>query len=316
MHVEPIDDRLDLLLRALADCTRRALLDRLRDAPGLTLSQLLQGFPQTRQALSKHLALLEEVDLVVPVWRGREKLHYLNPAPLQALPSRWVTASAGEDRAALKALRAATEPKPVAEPARAARRGAAAPDALTALLLRPPAALLQGQPVQHAAALEAAREYLADTARAVTALLRALGPQQGYEPPAEGGFCLAEHLWHLADIEELGWRQRFERILAERQPRLPGVDGDRLAIDQRYRTRPWRGAARRFLVQRRHTLRALHAFDTEVLQRPVHFAGARTRAGGVLAAAVAHDLDHRPAMADRWREIAAAAAPAPTRRAR
>ncbi|MBI5256961.1 MAG: helix-turn-helix transcriptional regulator [Burkholderiales bacterium] len=100
---------MDRLLRALADATRRRLLDRLRDAPGLTLSELTAGFPQSRQALSKHLALLEAADLVVAVWRGREKLHYLNPVPLQALPARWVTTSAREHAAALSALHKALE---------------------------------------------------------------------------------------------------------------------------------------------------------------------------------------------------------------
>jgi hypothetical protein len=59
------------------------------------------------RALSKHLAALEAVDLVVTVWRGREKLHYLNPVPLQALPARWVTTTAREHSAALAALQRA-----------------------------------------------------------------------------------------------------------------------------------------------------------------------------------------------------------------
>ena len=101
------DDELDLLLHALGDATRRRLLDRLRDTPGLTLSALGDGFEQSRQAISKHLALLAAADLVVCVWRGREKLHYLNPVPLQALPSRWVTTSARDHAAALAALQRA-----------------------------------------------------------------------------------------------------------------------------------------------------------------------------------------------------------------
>jgi len=103
------DDDLDLLLRALSDATRRRLLDRLRDAPGLTLTELGAGYAQSRQALSKHLATLEAADLVVAVWRGREKLHYLNPVPLQALPARWVTTNARERSAALAALQRALE---------------------------------------------------------------------------------------------------------------------------------------------------------------------------------------------------------------
>jgi DNA-binding transcriptional ArsR family regulator len=101
------DAALDRLLRALGDATRRRLLDHLRDAPGLTLSALADGFALSRQAVSKHLAVLEAADLVVTLWRGREKLHYLNPVPLQALPTRWVTTSARAHTAALQALQQA-----------------------------------------------------------------------------------------------------------------------------------------------------------------------------------------------------------------
>lgn len=106
------DEEIDRLLRALSDATRRHLLDRLRDTPGLTLGELTAGFAQTRQALSKHLAMLEAAELVVTLWRGREKLHYLNPVPLQALPARWVTSSAREHAAALSALKQALEQNP------------------------------------------------------------------------------------------------------------------------------------------------------------------------------------------------------------
>lgn len=103
------ETEIDHLLRALSDATRRRLLDRLRDRPGLTQSELAEGFAQSRQALSKHLGVLEAADLVVTVWRGREKLHYLNPVPLQALPSRWVTTTARAHSAALSALQKALE---------------------------------------------------------------------------------------------------------------------------------------------------------------------------------------------------------------
>ncbi len=302
--MEAADDRLNLLLRALADSTRRALLDRLRDAPGQTLGELIAGLPQSRQALSKHLAMLEDAELVVPVWRGREKRHYLNPAPLQALPSRWVTSSSREDAAAESRLQDALGPMPesprTAAPAvpRATTRSR---DPIAAQLLAPPSPRLRGQPILQMDALEAAREYLADTAEAVRALLGAMAPDAGYQRPAAGGFSLVEHLAHLADIEALGWRARFTRILEEsRSPQLPGVDGDRLAIEKRYQERPWRAAARRFIAERRKSLALLQRFDAEVLRRSVVFAGERTRAGGVVAAAVAHDLDHRPAMAQAW----------------
>lgn len=329
----PEDPSLDLLLRALADRTRRGLLDRLRDAPGLTLGELIDGWPQSRQALSKHLAVLEDAELVVPIWRGREKRHYLNPAPLQALPGRWVTASPQEDAVALGHLREALRPQPDAAhavPGRSAATPTAtrtptapdtdataatraqpvagatvapASDALSALLLAPPSPRLQGQPILQLDALADACRYLADTAQAVQGLLAAMAAEEGYERPAEGGFSLVEHLAHLADLETLGWLPRFERILAEIRPALPGVDGDRLAIEHRYQARPWRGAARRFVAQRKRSLALLQSFDAQTLKRPVVFAGARTRAGGVVAAAVAHDLDHRPAMALAWQQI-------------
>lgn len=301
-------DPLDLLLRALADGTRRALLDRLRDRPGLTLSALLEGFAQSRQALSKHLAMLEDAELVVPVWRGREKLHYLNPAPLQALPARWVTASEREEQAAAQALRDAVvvTPDGGGTRPRAPRTLPHAPsDPIARLLLVPPASLLQGQPVLNGAALVAVREYLGATADAVQALLAALPADGGYDKPVDNGFSLVEHLWHLSDIETLGWLPRFTRMLDETRPSMPGVDGDQLALEKQYQSRPWRAAARHFVSQRRRSLQLLARYDDDVLRRPVVFAGTRTRAGGVLAAAVAHDLDHRPQMAERWTTLQA-----------
>lgn len=300
------DATLDKLLRALADGTRRAMLDRLRDRPGLTLTELLDGFRQSRQALSKHLGLLEEVELVVPLWRGREKRHFLNPAPLQALPARWITTSSSEDSAAMAALREALEQTPSrgehTPPTRTAssrKRSAHSEDPLIALLLRAPAPELRGQPVMQEEALRSAIVYLEESAEAMRLLLTKVAPDAGYAKPRDGSFSLVEHIWHLADVEELGWHPRFRRILEEDRPRLAGVDGDRLAIERAYQAQPWRGAARRFLAERRKSLALLRRFDAEVLRRPVHFAGSRTRAGGVLAAAVAHDLDHRPVMADR-----------------
>ena len=80
----------DVVWKALADATRRALLDRLHADAGQTLAELCEKLTMTRQAVSKHLALLEEADLVVTLWRGREKLHFLNPAPIHALYDRWI----------------------------------------------------------------------------------------------------------------------------------------------------------------------------------------------------------------------------------
>jgi DNA-binding transcriptional ArsR family regulator len=78
------------VFKALADASRRQLLDRLRANNGQTLGQLCAHLDMTRQAVTKHLALLEEANLVVVVWRGREKLHYLNPVPIHEIAERWI----------------------------------------------------------------------------------------------------------------------------------------------------------------------------------------------------------------------------------
>ena len=70
------------MFKALADASRRELLDRLRAENGQTLNELCARLDMTRQAVSKHLAILEEANLVATVRRGREKLHYLNPVPI------------------------------------------------------------------------------------------------------------------------------------------------------------------------------------------------------------------------------------------
>ncbi len=80
----------DAVWRALADATRRRLLDRLHADNGQTLGELCAQLDMTRQAVSKHLGLLEAAELVVTAWRGREKLHYLNPAPIHAIYERWI----------------------------------------------------------------------------------------------------------------------------------------------------------------------------------------------------------------------------------
>jgi DNA-binding transcriptional ArsR family regulator len=80
----------DEVFRALADPSRRKLLDELHKSNGQTLSELCEHLDMTRQAVTKHLALLEAANLVATVWRGREKLHYLNPAPLHEIYERWI----------------------------------------------------------------------------------------------------------------------------------------------------------------------------------------------------------------------------------
>jgi DNA-binding transcriptional ArsR family regulator len=80
----------DKTFKALADASRRQLLDRLRKTGGLTLNELCEGHEMSRQAVTKHLVLLEAANLVVSVKRGREKLHYLNPVPINEIYMRWI----------------------------------------------------------------------------------------------------------------------------------------------------------------------------------------------------------------------------------
>ena len=81
---------MDLVFKALADKSRRRLLDLLHQENGRTLGELCEHLDMSRQAVTKHLAVLEEANLVAIVWRGREKLHYLNPVPLHDIYARWI----------------------------------------------------------------------------------------------------------------------------------------------------------------------------------------------------------------------------------
>ncbi len=81
---------MDKVFKALADPGRRLLLDRLFTHNGQTLGQLCEHLDMTRQAVTKHLAVLEDANLVAVVWRGREKLHYLNPVPIHEIAERWI----------------------------------------------------------------------------------------------------------------------------------------------------------------------------------------------------------------------------------
>jgi DNA-binding transcriptional ArsR family regulator len=81
---------MDDVFKALADPSRRELLDRLRIENGQTLGELCGRLDMTRQAVSKHLAVLEAANLVAVVWQGREKLHYLNPVPIHEIAERWI----------------------------------------------------------------------------------------------------------------------------------------------------------------------------------------------------------------------------------
>jgi DNA-binding transcriptional ArsR family regulator len=81
---------MDDVFKALADRGRRLLLDRLHANNGQTLGQLCEHLEMSRQAVTKHLKLLEKASLVVTVWHGREKLHFLNPVPIHEISERWI----------------------------------------------------------------------------------------------------------------------------------------------------------------------------------------------------------------------------------
>jgi DNA-binding transcriptional ArsR family regulator len=83
-------DDMDLVFKALADTSRRRLLDLLQAEEGQTLGALAADLDMTRQAVSQHLAILEAANLIATVKRGREKLHYLNPVPIHEVHARWI----------------------------------------------------------------------------------------------------------------------------------------------------------------------------------------------------------------------------------
>jgi DNA-binding transcriptional ArsR family regulator len=93
----------DLVFKALADPGRRKLLDVLNAGDGLTLSDLRAHLDMTRQGVTQHLAVLEAAGLVATLRRGRHKLHFLNPVPLQEIYDRWL---ARFERSRVRALRA------------------------------------------------------------------------------------------------------------------------------------------------------------------------------------------------------------------
>jgi DNA-binding transcriptional ArsR family regulator len=92
----------DSVFKALADRSRRLLLDRLNAHDGQTLTQLCEHLDMTRQAVTQHLGVLETASLVATTWRGREKLHFLNPVPLQEIYDRWICKF---ERSRLRAMR-------------------------------------------------------------------------------------------------------------------------------------------------------------------------------------------------------------------
>jgi DNA-binding transcriptional ArsR family regulator len=95
---------MDKVFKALADSTRRELLDRLRARNGQTLADLCDSMDMTRQAVTKHLVILEEANLVVTHKHGREKLHYLNPVPIHEISQRWISKFDPHEPTRLQAL--------------------------------------------------------------------------------------------------------------------------------------------------------------------------------------------------------------------
>jgi DNA-binding transcriptional ArsR family regulator len=97
---------LEAVFKALADPTRRLLLDHLRQTDGQTLTELCAPLGMARQSVTQHLAVLEAATLITTVRRGREKLHYLNPVPIHELSERWIGTF---DRPRLAALSTVTD---------------------------------------------------------------------------------------------------------------------------------------------------------------------------------------------------------------
>jgi DNA-binding transcriptional ArsR family regulator len=105
----PIAEQEDAVFRALADASRRLLLDRLHRRNGQTLVELCEGLDMTRQAVAKHLAILEEANLVATERHGREKLHFINPVPINAIAERWIRKFERRHLSALSALKSKLE---------------------------------------------------------------------------------------------------------------------------------------------------------------------------------------------------------------
>lgn len=106
----------DAVFKALADASRRRLLDRLNERNGQTLLELTEGLGMSRQAVSKHLALLEAANLVSAVRHGREKLHYLNPVPIHDIADRWIGRYERGRLSVLAHLKQSLEETPMSKP--------------------------------------------------------------------------------------------------------------------------------------------------------------------------------------------------------
>ena len=106
---------MDDVFKALADPSRRALLDNLEGAGGQTLTELCAGLSMARQSVSKHLAVLEAANLITTRWRGREKLHFVNAEPINAIADRWIRRYDRARVAALADLKTALESEPMSQ---------------------------------------------------------------------------------------------------------------------------------------------------------------------------------------------------------
>ena len=107
---------MDAVFKALADESRRKLLDQLHQSNGQTLGELCEHLDMSRQAVTKHLLVLESANLVTVVWSGREKLHYLNPVPIYEISKRWISKYETHRLQALSDLKKGLEePKPKKE---------------------------------------------------------------------------------------------------------------------------------------------------------------------------------------------------------
>jgi DNA-binding transcriptional ArsR family regulator/uncharacterized protein YndB with AHSA1/START domain len=113
LHPMPAPQDIDAVFKALADPSRRRMLDSLNARSGQNLTELCAGLDMARQSVSKHLAILEAANLVTTVRRGREKLHYLNPAPINEIEQRWINQYDRERVHALGNLKLALEETPV-----------------------------------------------------------------------------------------------------------------------------------------------------------------------------------------------------------
>ena len=101
----------DAVFRALADRSRRILLDRLHRRNGQTLGDLCEGLNMTRQAVAKHLAILKRANLVSWKRQGRERLHFINPVPINEIAERWISKFEQGHLSALSALKTHLEGK-------------------------------------------------------------------------------------------------------------------------------------------------------------------------------------------------------------